>query len=337
MTTKRINIALQGGGAHGAFSWGALDRLLEDGRLVIDGISGTSAGAMNAAVLAYGLAIGGAEGARKALAEFWRGSAETARLGPLQPTWLDRLAGPGNLDFSPAWLFFDSLVRMFSPYQLNPLNVNPLRELLLRVVDFDALHAANEMHLFLCATNVLTGRIRVFETHEITVDTVLASACLPFVFQAVEIDGEYYWDGGYMGNPPIYPLIYGTDCRDVLIIQINPINIPEVPKTAQAILDRMNTLSFNSSLMREMRAIHFVSRLIEQGVLDPREYKQINVHMIEAEQEMARLGVSSKLNADGEFLRYLFELGRARAGRWLEAHFDKIGRESSTEVENIFL
>ncbi len=335
--TRTINIALQGGGAHGAFAWGVLDRLLEDGRLQIEGICGTSAGAMNATVTASGLAEGGNAGARAALAEFWSRTAEAARLGPLQPSWLDKLVSPGNMDHSPAWVWFDLLSKLLSPYQLNPWNWNPLREVLTDVVDFDRLRGCTTVKLFLCATNVLSGRIRVFETHEITPETVLASACLPFLFQAVEIDGEHYWDGGYMGNPPIYPLIYGTGCRDVLIIQINPINIPEVPTSARDILDRINTLSFNSSLMREMRAIHFVTRLIDQGKLDPNEYKRINIHTIGAEDEMAKLGVSSKLNADPDFLRHLFELGRQRAGAWLDAHFEQVGRESSTDIATTFM
>ncbi|MDQ2695473.1 MAG: patatin-like phospholipase family protein [Pseudomonadota bacterium] len=334
---KRINIALQGGGAHGAFAWGVLDRLLEDGRLHVEGICGTSAGAMNATVAAYGLYKGGREGAREALARFWRKNSEAARTSPLQPTWLDQLISRGNMDFSPLWIFFDNLSRVMSPYQLNPLNLNPLRDLLLEVVDFEGLRRCTRVKLFLCASNVRSGRIKVFDTHEVSVDAVLASACLPFLFQAVEVDGEYYWDGGYMGNPPIYPLIYGTDVSDVLIIQINPINIPKVPTTAQEIMDRINTLSFNSSLMREMRAIHFVTRLIDDGVLDPARYKRIKLHTVHAEAELGALGVSSKLNANWDFLRYLFDLGRERADAWLAGHFDKVGVESSTDIAATFM
>ncbi|MDN0076320.1 patatin-like phospholipase family protein [Crenobacter sp. SG2303] len=334
---RRINIALQGGGSHGAFSWGVLDRLLEDGRIEVDGICGTSAGAINATVLAYGLASGGGEGARRALETLWRQISDAARLSPLQPSWLDRMMGCGNMDLSPAWLMFDHLTRFFSPYQLNPCNLNPLRDVLLAVVDFEVLQNCRSVKLFLCATNVLSGRIRVFTTSEICVQAVLASSCLPFLFQAVEIDNEYYWDGGYMGNPPIYPLIYDTDSSDVLIIRINPIRIPEVPTTARQILDRINTLSFNSSLMREMRAVDFITRLIDKGALDPASYRRMLIHSIDAEAEMAQLGVSSKFNADWGFLREVFALGRERADAWLTANFDALGQRSSIDIADTFL
>jgi NTE family protein len=240
-TSKKINLGLQGGGAHGAFTWGVLDKLFEDGRLEIEGIVGTSAGAMNAAVTASGLDQNGRAGARKQLAAFWQATAEAAKLGPIQPSPLDRWLGSGNLDFSPAWHFFDNLTRAASPYQLNPLNYNPLKKILTDIVDVNAITREDGVKLFLCATNVRTGRIKVFRGDELSIDAVLASACLPFLYQAVEIAGEHYWDGGYMGNPPIFPLIYHTDCPDVLIIQINPINIPKVPKTAQEIFDRIKS------------------------------------------------------------------------------------------------
>ncbi len=337
---KRLNLGLQGGGSHGAFTWGVLDRLFEVDEIEIVGTSGTSAGAMNAAVMAYGLATDGKAGARAKLAEFWQRIGEAAKLSPLQPSLLDRCLGLGNMDTSPAWLAFDNLSRMLSPYELNPMNANPLRDILADVVDFDGLSeqcSRRLVTLFLCATNVETGRLKVFEGEEIGLDAVMASACLPYLFQAVEVNGSHYWDGGFSGNPPIFPLIYGTDCPDVLIIQINPINIEGVPKSARAILDRMNTLSFNSSLMREMRAIHFVTRLIDEGRLDKAHYQRLNIHTIDAEDVFKRLGVSSKINADAAFLRSLFELGRERCGQFLDAHFDKIGVESSADLEAAFL
>jgi NTE family protein len=335
-TRPAINLALQGGGAHGAFTWGVLDRLLADGRLAIEGISGTSAGAMNAAVLAYGLARGGADGAREALATFWDKIAAAAAFSPIKPSPLDRWLSVGNMDFSPSWIAFDNLSRMLSPYELNPLNLNPLRDVLCDVVDFDWLGdqcAHDVVKLFLCATNVKTCKIHVFQGHEISADAVLASACLPFLFHAVEIDGEAYWDGGYMGNPPIFPLIYETASSDVLLVQINPVNIDEVPRRAHDIMDRVNEVSFNSSLMRELRTIAFVTRLIDEGRLDLGRYKRLNMHAIEAETELARLTVSSKLNADSQFLRWLFELGRRRAATWLEDHLHRVGRESSLDLE----
>lgn len=332
----RINLGLQGGGAHGAFTWGVLDRLLEDGRLEIEGIVGTSAGAMNAVVAAAGLHQAGGEGARERLRAFWKAVSKAAKGGPIQPSPLDRWLSAGNLDFSPSWHFFDGLSRVLSPYQLNPLDINPLRDVLRDVVDFDVVASSRKVKLFLCATNVRTGRIKVFMNDEISMDAVLASACLPFIYQAVEIDGEHYWDGGYMGNPPIFPLIYHTDSPDVLIIQINPINVPTVPRTAQEIFDRINTLSFNSSLMREMRAIDFLTKLIDQGKLDPKGYKRLNIHTIDAEADMVKLNVSSKLNADAGFLAGLFELGRERASRWLDDHIDDVGVRSSTDIEAKF-
>ena len=251
-----MNLALQGGGSHGAFAWGVLDRLLEDARIVIEGIVGTSAGAMNAAVVAHGLMEAGNEGARRGLRKFWHAVSAQGAYSIMQPSWIDRLRGPGNLDFSPGWMFLDFYSRMFSPYQTNPGNYHPLREILNEQIDFGRLRAFDEVKVFVCASNVRTNRLRIFERSEICADAVLASACLPTMFQAVEIDGEHYWDGGYMGNPPIFPLAYGCKSADVLLVMINPITIAELPTGAQAILDRINTLSFNSSLMREMRGTH---------------------------------------------------------------------------------
>ena len=343
MATKKndekphLNLALQGGGSHGAFTWGVLDRLFELDLFEIEGIVGTSAGAMNAAVVAYGLAHDGPEGARAKLREFWHAISEAAKQGPLQPSPLDMLLSPGNMDFSPSWIMADAMTKVFSPYQLNPFNLNPLRDTLAGIVDFDWLCTTTKLKLFLCATDCMNGKIHVFKDGEISVDAVLASACLPFLFQAVEIDGHYYWDGGYMGNPPLYPLIYNTETSDILICQINPIVIDELPTTAQAIMDRINTLSFNSSLMREMRIIEFVGRQIDEGHLDPDRYKKLKIHVIEAEQEMRSLSVSSKLNANWDFLMHLFEIGREKADAWVEAHLAKVGKESSTDIGEKYL
>ena len=334
---KKINLALQGGGAHGAFAWGVIDRLLEDGRIDIEAVVGTSAGAMNAAVTAYGLAAGGPELAREKLGEFWGKISKAAQMSPLQPTVFDRMFRPGSLDMSPGWLFYDALSRVLSPYQLNPLNFNPLRDVLASVVDCEVMKRQDKVKLYICASNVLSGKIKVFDQDGMSIDAVMASACLPFMFQAVEVDGEYYWDGGYMGNPPLYPLIYRCQSRDVLIVQLNPIKIDSVPKTAQSILDRINTLSFNSSLMREMRAIHFVTKLIDGGFDDNGRLKKMLIHTVDAEDELSKLGVSSKLNADWEFLSSLRELGRKRAGEFLKANFDALGERSTTVLEEKFL
>jgi NTE family protein len=335
---RRINLALQGGGAHGAFAWGVIDRILEHGGIEIEGIVGTSAGAMNAAVTAYGLAIGGNEGARATLRTFWKAVSDASKMGPLQATPLEKMfqKTPGSLEFSPGYIMMDFLSRMFSPYQLNPSNKNPLRDVLSSVIDFEKIHSTGRVKLFICASNVLTGRIRVFSQKEVCVDAVLASACLPFMFQAVEVGGEYFWDGGYMGNPPLYPIIYNCESRDVLIVQLNPINIEKVPQTAQEILDRINTLSFNSSLMREMRAVHFVTRLIDEGFDDGGRLKRMLIHTVDGQGILDKLGVSSKLNADWDFLMYLHENGRARADEFLESHYAKIGNASSTVIEEKF-
>jgi len=334
---KTINLALQGGGSHGAFAWGALDRILEDERIVIEGIVGTSAGAMNAVVTAYGLTVGGNEGARQALKSFWEAVACVGTWSIVQPSLLDLMINPGSLDFSPGWVLMDTLSRVWSPYQMNPTNYHPLREILKEQIDFARLRRSEKVKLFVCASNVFTNRLRVFDLNGISVDAVVASGCIPSVFQAVEINGEYFWDGGYMGNPPIFPLIYNCASADVLLIMVNPIHIEQVPQTAQAIFDRINTLSFNSSLMREMRAISFVNRLVDGGFDDGGRLRKMLIHCIDAEDEMSRLGVSSKLNVGREFLRWLFELGRARADIFLRDHFGAIGQDSSTSIEQRFL
>lgn len=334
---KTINLALQGGGSHGAFAWGALDRILEDERIVIEGIVGTSAGAMNAVVTAYGLMLGGNQGARQALRSFWEAVAYAGTWSIMQPSPLDRMISPGCLDYSPGWVLMDALSRVWSPYQMNPTNYHPLRAILKEQVDFEQLSRSDKVKLFVCASNVVTNRLHVFDLKQISADAVVASGCIPSVFQAVEIDGQYYWDGGYMGNPPIFPLIYNCTSTDVLLIMVNPIHIEHLPQTAQAILDRINTLSFNSSLMREMRAIQFVSDLLDRGELDGDKYSRMNIHTIDAEAELAQFSVSSKLNPDWEFLTYLHDIGRRKGKRFLEQNFDKLGKTSSTDIRDKFL
>ncbi len=338
---KPINLALQGGGAHGAFTWGVLDKLLEDDRLALDAISATSAGAMNAVVMAHGVSVGGREGARAKLEAFWR---EVSRVGMI---WSPVRANPfepllANTPFaaglSPSYLLFNALTNFWSPYQLNPLGLNPLKDVLLKVVDFEHLKSCPQAtRLFLCATNVRTGKIRVFANREIGADAVLASACLPTMFQAVEIDGEHYWDGGYMGNPAIFPLIYQGASNDVLVVHINPLVRETLPTTATEILDRINEISFNSSLMREMRAIAFVTRLIEDETLSQDRYSRMLVHAIRADGALAGFGLDSKLDPDWHFLTRLRDLGREAAAQWLADHLDDVGRRTSIDIAETYL
>jgi len=335
--SKCINLALQGGGSHGAFTWGVLDRLLDDDRIDFDSLCGTSAGAMNAAVFATGWAEDGRAGAKRRLERFWNRIADVGSFSPIQRTVVDTLMGNWRIDTSPGYLAADLMGRVLSPYQTNPLNLNPLRGILEEVVDIDLVRRASGLKLFLCATSVHTGKVKVFDNDELSLDAVLASACLPFLFQAIEIGGEHYWDGGYMGNPALFPLAYSSDCRDVVIVQINPLHRPEVPKTAQEILDRVNEITFNSSLMREMRAVHFVNRLIAGGKLDPEAYRITRIHMIDGGADMAALHASSKINPERLFLHHLRDIGRRVAGEWIEAHLACVGVESSVDVRATFL
>jgi NTE family protein len=335
---KPVTLALQGGGAHGAFTWGVLDRLLADDRLYIEGISGTSAGAMNGAMVAEGLMCnGGPESARSELERFWREIARMGRFAPFVRTPLDAWIDPWNLDASPGYVLFDAISRYLSPYQFNPLNVNPLQDLLADVVDFERVRACDRMALYVSATNVRTGKIRVFDKTELTPEVVMASAALPHVFQAVEVDGEPYWDGGYMGNPAIFPLIYGCDTPDVVLVQVNPVQRETTPTTMPEINDRLNEITFNATLMREMRAIAFVTELVDAGRLDPGRYKRLYMHRVDVPSEMRSLTASSKFNAEWDFIAYLRDLGRRQASEWIEANIDAIGVQSTVNIESDYL
>jgi NTE family protein len=317
--TKTLNLALQGGGTHGAFTWGVLDRLLEEDRLGFEGAVATSAGAMNACVMAYGLAEGGRPGGQKALANFWRRISHAVA-------------------FSPPAAAIDFFTMVFSPYQFNPLGFNPLRHVLEESVDFAALkHDRCRVKLSVCATNVRTGKVKVFGNDEITADAIMASACLPFLFQAVEIDGEAYWDGGYMGNPAIFPLIKACEAPDILIVHVNPIHRPDVPKSAMEIMNRVNEISFNSSLMREMQSIAFESQLIERGLARDLNLKRLHMHAILADDITTELDAASKLDAGWDFLSELRVAGREHADRWLDANFARIGTESTIDIRKLYL
>lgn len=334
---RPVTLALQGGGAHGAFTWGVLERLLGDGRLQIEGISGTSAGAMNGAVVAEGLMQGGPDGAIRALERFWAAVSRMGRFGPFLRLPFDPPGGTWNLDHTPGYILFDAISRYLSPYQFNPANLNPLLDVLERTLDFELVRRCDQLQLFVSATSVRSGKIRVFRREEMTAKAVMASACLPHVFQAVEIDGEAYWDGGYMGNPALYPLIYNCRTADIVIVQVNPIERAETPTTTGGILDRVNEVTFNATLMREVRAINFVTRLLEEHQIDPQRYKRVLLHRIDTPEEMTRFNASSKVNADWGFLCHLRELGRAQAEAWLEANFDALGECSTVDVAADYL
>jgi len=328
-----VDFALQGGGAHGAFTWGALDRLLEEPWLRIDGISGTSAGAMNAAVLVDGHAKDGADGARAALENFWRRVSNAAVLSPLRRTPLDILLGRWTLDHSPVFLAMDLMARVFSPYDLGPGGTNPLRDILAESVDFARLAQAS-IKLFITATNVRTGRGRVFRNDEITPDVLLASACLPTLFQAIEIDGEGYWDGGYSGNPTITPLVRECNSKDTILVQINPVERPGLPRSARDILNRLNEVSFNAVLLKELRMIALLRQVAQPDNSENAKWADMRIHRISSDV-MVELGYSSKLNAEWEFLCMLRDEGRRAGDAFLTAHHEDLGRRSTFDLDEL--
>ena len=336
---KSINLALQGGGAHGAFTWGVLDRLLEEEKLHINAISGTSAGAMNAIILVNGYMKDGAKGARQGLEDFWADISDMGNpLGSFDEGPLEPFMTPlRNLDWSLTCTAFDIMSRLLSPYTLNPLNLNPLRTLLQKHVDLKHIHSCSRTQLFIAATQVQTGHPRIFTDGEISIDSVLASACLPFLFQAVIIDGEPYWDGGYMGNPVIWPLIYHTKIQDILLVQINPLYSEGVPMKSAEIINRMNEINFNSSLISEMRAINFVSKLIREGRLDADKYHDVRMHMIQMVSKTDELSVYSKMNTRWDYFITLKEAGRESAETWLKQHYQHIGEKGTIDINRTFL
>lgn len=329
---RQIALGLQGGGAHGAFTWGVLDRLLEEPTLEIVGISGTSAGAMNAVITVDGLRRGGPDQARVALRNYWE---EVGRIPGLAS-----LIGPQtlggmrqwNFDHAPLFLWLDMLTRIWSPYQINPLNLHPLRDLLDRIDFQNIRNDSAAARVFICATNVRTGRRRIFSNAELSSDVVLASACLPNTFQAVEIDGEAYWDGGYTGNPALNPLYLRTSATDVVIIGINPLFRDAVPKDARDIINRINEISFNSTFILELAAIAFIDDLLESGAVDSSRYRPLFIHKIEAHATLSTFGASSKMNNDPAFLHHLHEIGRTAAGTWIDDNLDSVGRRSTLDL-----
>src|SRR5262245_4112119 len=329
----RVDLALQGGGSHGAYTWGVVDRLLEEPWLKIEGISGTSAGAMNAAVLVAGHAAGGAHGAREALESFWRRVARAGELSPMRRGPIDIMLGRWTLDSNPIYIGFDLASRVFSPYDMNPAAWNPLRQILAQSVDFDRLANA-PIKLFVTATNVRTGRMRIFRNKDATPDALLASACLPSMFQAIEIEGEPYWDGGFAGNPPILPLVRECESEDTILIPINPVERPGTPRSAREIINRINEVSFNASLLKELRMIAVLRRVANPGDAEGARWAKMRIHMI-ASDVMTSLGVSSKLNAEWEFFCLLREEGRRRADEFLASHGADVGSRSTVDIDRL--
>jgi NTE family protein len=346
--SHRINLGLQGGGSHGAFTWGVLDVLLQDTRIDIEGISGTSAGAMNAVALAHGFAqaqgktaLQAREAARESLADFWNGIVAMGALSQAQRAPFDLMFGLAGVDSSPTGQWADAMSRAWSgsmsPYQANPLAINPLKDFVERQIDFERLAAFDELKVFVLATKVSTGKAEVFTGQRVTASAVMASACLPMMFQAVEIEGEHYWDGGYSGNPAIHPLIYDCDSRDILLVQINPIHRDKLPTSAVEIMDRLNEISFNATLIAEMRAIDFVKRLLAMGKLDPTHYKDVLLHRIDGGAVLEQLGAATKLSTDAPMIRALFELGQSHARQWLTQSAGDLGVRSSIDIAQDYL
>jgi NTE family protein len=345
-SAPRVSLALQGGGSHGAFTWGVLDALLEDGRVGLEGISGTSAGAMNAVALAHGFAQTPAnkdprDAARESLSHFWNGVASLGGLSPAQQAPFDLLFGHINTDNSPAAVWGQAMTAFWSsavsPYQSNPFDLNPLRGFLDGHIDFEAIQRLETLKLFVVATRVSTGQAEVFSGDRLTVDAVMASACLPTVFQAVEIEGDHFWDGGYSGNPAIHPLIYHCTGRDIVLVQINPIKRDKLPTNSAEIMDRINEVTFNAGLIAEMRAIDFVKRLLAEGRLDPTHYKDVLLHRIDGGEALEAYAASTKASTGGKLIHALRDLGQVHGRTWLATHFNDLGVRCTVDIKRDYL
>jgi len=326
---KRISLALQGGGSHGAFTWGVLEALLEDGRFEFAGLSGTSAGGMNAAAVVHGLIQGGEAGAIRALEDFWRRTHELgARVAPMFADPAGKMRGDHNLTTAPGMIireFFEQMVGNVSPYAANPLNYNPFRSLIEDFFDFDAIRKSDGCKLFLAATHVQTGKIKIFHNREISADALMATSCVPTMFQAVEVDGEYYWDGGYVANPAIFPLIDECGAADIVLVPLTSSNVSRLPRHSAEIKERFREITLNACLIREIRAIHLITRLIDDGMIDDPSMRRINLHVIKDPDAFAGLHAGSALNTDWDFLSTLRRAGALAAKRWIAATYRKLG------------
>ena len=330
---KKISLALQGGGAQGAYTWGVLDRLLEEERIDIEAISGTSAGAVTAATLICGYAKGGREGARANMAHFWKRTSEYGLFSPLRQTPLNRLTEGWNLDYSYFYTMFNIATHLFSPKQRNPFNFNPLKSLFKETIDFDTLRTQTEIKLFTAATCVQTGLQHIFTCEKLDLDMLLATSAMPFLFHPVKVGDHHFWDGGYGGNPALWPLIYNAKSSDIMLVQINPFLREQIPEAGNEITNRLNEITFNCSLLGEMRSVRFISEMIRNEKLS--DYKDLYMHMIESPGVMHNLNASSKINVDWEFFVYLRDLGRAMMDKWLDENYDALGTRSSFDLDDV--
>ncbi|MBP6985564.1 MAG: patatin-like phospholipase family protein [Alphaproteobacteria bacterium] len=334
---KKIALGLQGGGSHGAFTWGVLDALLEDTRIEIIGISGTSAGGMNAAALLQGYNKNGREGARAEMRRFWKLLSARTNLNPFKTNLIQMFTGNHSLRGSPSYAWMNMLRETYSPYDLNPMDINPLRDLVHDFFDCSLLHQPSKLKLFLCATHVKSGKLHIFKGKKITEEALLASACLPNIFKAVEIDGEHYWDGGYVGNPALFPLIYNCPTKDIAIIQLMTSFREDLPKQKEAICDRHKEITYNACLLREIRAIHLISTLVERKVITDKSFKNIHLHLIRNNELFKNLDLSTTMNTEWSFIEYLFEAGYTSGKSWLMENYDRIGVSSSADIERDFI
>lgn len=329
-----LNLALQGGGAHGAFTWGVLDALLEDGRFRFEGISGTSAGAMNAVALAHGWLMGGADGARQSLADFWEGVALMAPAEMVPPILDSSIPAAGM-----SWMM--QLTRWFSPYQLNPLDLNPLRDLIEDLFDFEQLREQCPFQLYVAATHANSGHLKLFRNYDLSADALMASACLPTMHHAIMINGEPYWDGAYAANPAVFPLFRYSESRDVLLVLLTPLQHDRTPRGAEEIQQRTLELGFNSAFMREMRLLAAMRDMAEEsgwlsGTLE-QHLRTARFHMIESEEALGGLSFVTKISANQAFLHKLRDAGRTVTLRWLTVQSSAVGHRSSLDIHKMFL
>lgn len=329
---KPVSLALQGGGAHGAFMWGVVDQLLIDGRVSIEAISASGGGALSAAVLAQGLMDGGNEGGRAAMLALWTKVSTASKLLPIRMNVVDTFLGHVGLDLSPSTMALDYITRIFSPSQFNLFDINPMRGIIEELVDFEKLRKHSKVAVYVNATHARTGKSVVFDTKQISLEAVMASSCLPYVFKTVHVDNQPYWDGSFSACPALSPLANNSTSPDILLVQVHPSQVDEVPTGAADILDRATEMSFNAVLLQELRLIALYNRMIEAGAL---KQKPVHFHRIEAQDVLASLGRASKLNMDWDFLVHLHDLGAQAATDWLDAHFDKLGKKSSTDIESL--